>query len=135
MQGWFDLGFDWIEVNLSTREPGFYSQILQIHDNTQDMNAFKFFQVPIGNSKCVQNFKFHNDAPMIKYCQKLLNSCFFIILASSFAINKQIKAANYISFYIEESLKSEVVNHMDIANSILKNEKKNLKANRNFIIA
>ena len=77
-QSWFDIDFDWIEVNFSTCEPDFYTKPFQIHDDTQDTNAFKMFQVPIGNSKCVKKFKFHNDAPMSKYCQKSLNSCCFI---------------------------------------------------------
>ena len=33
-QRWFDLEFDWIEVNFSTREPDFYKKLFQIHDNT-----------------------------------------------------------------------------------------------------
>ena len=46
----FDLDFDWIEVNFSTREPDFYMKLFQIHDETQYTNSFKFFQVPIGSS-------------------------------------------------------------------------------------
>ena len=68
-------GFDWIEVNFSTREPYFYKKPFQIHDDTQNINTFKRFQVPIGNTKCVESFKFRNDAPILKYCQKSLNSC------------------------------------------------------------
>ena len=83
-QRWFDLGFDWIKVNFSTSEPGLYKSFFQIHEDTQDKNTFKFFEVPIGNSKCVEKFKFHSDAPMLKYCQKLLNSCFFSSLVSAF---------------------------------------------------
>ena len=30
-QRWFDLDFDWIEINFSTREPDFYKKIFQIH--------------------------------------------------------------------------------------------------------
>ena len=76
-QHWFDPDFDWVEVNFSTREPDFYKKLFQIHDSTQDTNTSKLFQVPIWNSKCVENLKFHNDAPMLKYFQKSLNSCFF----------------------------------------------------------
>ena len=36
----------------------------------QGDNKFKKFQVPIGNAKCVESFKFQNDAPIIKYCKK-----------------------------------------------------------------
>ena len=31
-QRWLDLDFDWIEDIFSTREPGFYKTIYQIHD-------------------------------------------------------------------------------------------------------
>ena len=79
-QHWFDLDFDWIEVNFSTRETDFYKKHFQIHGDTQDTKTFEMFQVPIGKSKCVKNFKFLNDAPMLKYRQKLLNSCCFISL-------------------------------------------------------
>ena len=52
-QRWFDLDFDCIEVIFSTCEHDFYKKPFQIHDNTQDTNTYKIFQVPIGNSKCV----------------------------------------------------------------------------------
>ena len=81
-QRWFDLELDWIEVNFSTCDPGFYKKIFQSHDNTQDINTFRLFQVPIGNAKCVESFKFQNDAPILKYCQKSLNSCCLSSLAS-----------------------------------------------------
>ena len=71
----------------------------------------------------MKKFKFHNDAPMLKYCLKSLNSFCFRSLASYFVSIKQIKAANAISFSIETSLKIKVGNHIDFANSILKNEK------------
>ena len=100
-QCWFDLDFDWIEVNYSTRDPDLYKKLFQTHDDAQDTNSFKFFQVPIGNSKCVKTFKFHNDSPILKYCQKLLNSFYFISLASDFASIKKIKATNDISYLIE----------------------------------
>ena len=71
------------------------------------------------------SFKFQNDAPILKYCQKLLNSCCFSSLASAFAIINHNKAANAILLRIEESLESEVGNHIDFANDILKNKKRN----------
>ena len=37
-QRWFDLGFNWIEVNFSTREPDLYKKICQRYDGTQDTN-------------------------------------------------------------------------------------------------
>ena len=51
---WFDLDLDWIEVNFSTREPDLYKKLFQGHDDTQDINTFKCFQVPIGNTNCVE---------------------------------------------------------------------------------
>ena len=50
----FDIDFDWIEVNFSTRETDFYKKLFQSHDETQDTNTYKIFQVPIGNAKCVE---------------------------------------------------------------------------------
>ena len=70
----------------------------------------------------MENFKFHNDDPMLKYCQKSLNSCCFSSLESDFAIIQQTKAVNSKSLRIEESLKSEVGNRIDLTNAILKNE-------------
>ena len=77
----------------------------------------------------MQAFKDHNDAPILKYCQKSLNICCFSSLSSDLVIIKQIKAANDIPLCIEESLKSEVSNRIDFENTILKDEKK-LKANQ-----
>ena len=62
------------------------SVLLGSHDDTQDTNKFKRFQVPIGNEKCVESFKFQSDDPILKYCQKSLNSCCFSSLASAFYI-------------------------------------------------
>ena len=67
--------------------------------------------------------KFHNDAPMLKYCQKLLNRCCFSILAQDFASIEQTKPFNDISFFTEEYLRIKVGNHVDIAKDIMKNEK------------
>ena len=113
---WFDLDLDWIDINFSTREPDFYKKLFQSHDNKQDTNTFKTFQVPIGNAKVVKSFVFHKDAPILSYCQKTLNSCCFSSLASAFVSNKQIKAVHAISIRIKESLKSEVCNRIDFAN-------------------
>ena len=71
----------------------------------------------------MENFKFHNDAPILKYFQKSLNSCCFSSLASALVSIEQIKSANDISFHIEEPLKSKDANHIDFVNTILKNRK------------
>ena len=46
----------------STRDPDLYKKLFQSHNNTQDINTFRFFQVSIRNAKCVESFKFQNDA-------------------------------------------------------------------------
>ena len=43
-QRWFDLDFDWIGVNFSTREPDLHRKLFQRHANTQDKNTFKNFK-------------------------------------------------------------------------------------------
>ena len=122
-QLWFDLGLDWIEINFSTHEPDLYKKLFQSHDDTQDINKFKLFQVKIGNAKCVESFKFQNDAPILKYCQKSLNSCCFSSLASAFTSINHNKAANDISLRIEKYLKIKIGNCIDFANDILKRKK------------
>ena len=89
---WFDLDLDWIDINFSTREPDFYKKLFQSHDNEQDKDTFRTFQVPIGNAKVVKLFVFHKDAPILSYCQKTLNSCCFSSLSSAFASIKHFKA-------------------------------------------
>ena len=98
-------------------------KLFQIHDDKQDDNTFKTFWVPIGNSKFVESFKFQNDAPILKYCQKTLNGCCFSSLASAFASINRFNSDNAISMRIEESLKSEVGNRIDFENGILKRKK------------
>ena len=95
-QQWFDIDFDCIGVSFSTREPYFYKKHFQRHDDTQDIDKFKFFQVPIGNAKCVENIKFHNDYSILKYSQNLLNCCCFSSLASAFASINHNKSDNAI---------------------------------------
>ena len=122
-QCWFDLDFGWIEVNFITCEPDFYRITFQRHDDKQDTNTFRIFEVPIGNSKCVKKNNFHSNAPMLKYFKKSLNICCFSSLASYFASIEQTNSENAISLSIEKSLKSEVGNIIDFDNAILKNEK------------
>ena len=112
-------------MNFSTREPDFYKKLFQSHDNEQDKNTFKTFQVPIGNVKVVKSFVFHKDAPILSYCQNTLNIFCFSIFASTFDSNKHFKAADSISIRIKESLKSELGNGIDFANEIMLNRKRN----------
>ena len=101
-----------------------YLCLVQSHDNEQDKDTFKNFQVPIGNAKVVKSFVFHKDAPILSYCQKILNTCCFSSLALYFASKKHFKAANAISTRIKESLESEVGNRINFANDIMLNKKK-----------
>ena len=101
-QIWFYLYLYWIEINFSSREPGFYKKSFQIHNDTHDDNTFKIIQVPIRNAKCVESFKFQNDAPILKHFPKTLNSCCFSSLASAFASINHNAVANTISTCIEE---------------------------------
>ena len=82
-QRWFGIDSDCIEVNLAQLRL-ISIRKFQSNDDTQDTNTFKSFQVPIGISKCVETFKFHNDAPIFKYCQKSFNKCCFSSLESAF---------------------------------------------------
>ena len=119
------LDLDWIDINFSTREPGFYKNLFQNHDNEQEADSFRIFEVPIGNSKVVKSFVFHKDAPTLIYRQKSLNSCCFSILASAFSSINQIKAANAISLRMKESLKSKSGNCIHFASEIMLNRKRN----------
>ena len=127
---WFDIDLDWININFSTREPDFYKKTFQSHDNEQDTDTFRTFQVPIGNAKVIKSFLFHKDAPIITYSQKSLNSCCFGSLASAFAIINHFKAADTISIRIKESLKSEVGNRIDFSIEIMLNRKRNKSETR-----
>ena len=123
-QRWFDLDLDWTEKRLALMSL-ISIRNFQIHDDSQDNNTFKSFQVPIGNAKCVESFKFQIDAPIFKYCRKSLNSCCFSSSESTFASINHNNVANAIPMRIEESLKSEVGNRIDFANDILRNKKRN----------
>ena len=89
-------------------------------------SSLKRFQVPIGNAKCVESFIIQIDAPILKYCRQSFNSCCFSSLMSAFSSINHNNAANAISMRIDKSLKSEVGNHIDFANDILKNNKRNI---------
>ena len=97
---WFDLDLDCIEVNCITRDPDFYKKLFQSHNDTQDINIFRSFQVPIGNAKIVESFKFQNNTPILNYSQNSLHSCFLCSLASAFDSINYNKADNAISLRI-----------------------------------
>ena len=95
------------------------------HEKEQETDSFRIFQVPIGNAKVVLSFVFHEDAPILSYRQKSLNSCCYSSLASDFASINHFKAAADISLRIKEPLKSEVGNLIHFATDITKKNKKN----------
>ena len=72
----------------------------------------------------MDSFKFHSDAPILKYCQKLLNRYCFISLESDFDSINQNKSTNAIPLHIDYSLESEVGNCIVFANPFLKRRKK-----------
>ena len=84
------------------------------------------FVVPIRNAKNVEEMKYHIDAPMIKYWQSTLNSCYFSSFSSAFDCINQIKAVNVISNCIEESLTSQVGfrNCIGFSDTVLKTQKR-----------
>ena len=47
----FDLDLNWNDINFSTCEPDLYKKLFQSHENEQEKNTFKFFQVPVGNAR------------------------------------------------------------------------------------
>ena len=68
---------------------------------------------------------FHKDTPILRYCQKTLNSCCFSSLEPAFDSIKYFKAENAISIRIKEALESEVGNRIHFANEIMLNNKGN----------
>ena len=49
-----------------------------------DPKVFQIFGVPIGNAKITRKVQFHPAAPVIKYHQKISDSCYLSSLVSSF---------------------------------------------------
>ena len=65
-----------------------------------NINTIILFQVSNGNAKCVESFKFQNDAGILNYCQNSLNSCCFSTLVSDFDSINHNKSDNAISLHI-----------------------------------
>ena len=81
---WFDLDHEWLKENFTTREQDFYKKIDQAKFRGDNTKTYKIFGVPIGNVKMTRKVKFHPAALLIKYHQKIYNSCCLSSLASSF---------------------------------------------------
>ena len=56
-QSWFDLDFDQIEVNFSTREPNLYKKLFHSHDDKQDTNTLKNISIYNGKFKMYGKFQ------------------------------------------------------------------------------
>ena len=76
-QRWFDLDFDWNEVNVCAREPDFYNKNFQNHDDTQDTKTFKLFQVPIRNSNVWKRLSFK----MMPQCSSIVRSRWIYVVS------------------------------------------------------
>ena len=74
-----------------------------------------------------EKVKFHSKAPMLKYCQKSLNSFCLSSLVSDFSSFKQTKDANTTSKRIKEYFKSEVGNRIYIQILFIKSKNKGEK--------
>ena len=68
-----------------------------------------------------RKIKFHSNSPILKYSRNSLNSRCYSSLAPAFTIILKTKDANAISMRLEEPLKNEGVNSIDLENVIFKN--------------
>ena len=127
----FDLYFDLIEENLAYLNLISIGKYIKGRKKHKIEINLKLFEVPIGNTKCVEEMKFHIKDPMLKYFQNSLNSCIFGSLSSSFDSINQTKSINAIAMCIEELLTNQVGNCIDFANAILKTQKR-VKGEKKF---
>ena len=51
---WFDLDHEWLEENIFTRAPDFYSQLYKMNIEIQDMETYQIFVVTMGNTKTIE---------------------------------------------------------------------------------
>ena len=80
----FNLDHEWLKENVRTHEPDFYRKLYQTKFRGDDTKTFQIFGVPIGYAKITGKLQFHPAAPVIKYHQKIPNSCCLSSLASAF---------------------------------------------------
>ena len=79
---WFDLFHEQLKDNFRTRELYLYRKMYQTKVRDDDTKTFQIFRVPIGNAKITRKVKFHPAASVIKYHQKISNSCCLSSLSS-----------------------------------------------------
>ena len=85
-----------------TREPYLYFKIYQNIFRGDDTKTYQLFAVPIGNVKITDEIQFRPAAPVIKYHQKLSNSCCLSSLASSFHVIVDNRAVTALVNIIEK---------------------------------
>ena len=72
---WFDTDVEWIEENLSTREPQFYKRPFQTNIEGQYGITYPIFLVLIGNAKETGEIERNIQATMVAYHQNASKSC------------------------------------------------------------
>ena len=100
-------------------------------DTTHD---YQKFGVPIGNAKMNKKVMFRTEAPLIKYHQKISNSCCLSSLVSAFQCIDDNRAVTVLTNLIEESLtlQTEIFkSRAHFANTIMKNRRK-IKSEQNL---
>ena len=85
-----------------THEPDFYNKNYQNKFRGDDTKTYQTFGLPIGNAK--KKVKFHPEASVIKYHQKLSNSCYLSGLNSAFRYIGDDRAVTVLVNRIQESL-------------------------------
>ena len=107
-----------------TREPDFYKKLNQTNTRDDDTKTYKLFVVPIGKAKITDEIKFHPEEPVIKYHQRLSNSCCLGRLTSAFQSTGDYRAITALVNIIEESLTlqtDKISNRLHFSNAIMKN--------------
>ena len=96
----------------------------QAKSRGDDTQKYQIFGAPIGNAKITRKVQFRPAALVIKYHQKISNSCFLSSLASDFhCINYNRAVSDHVNF-IEESLTLQTEKFKNIihfANDIMSN--------------
>ena len=67
-----------------TYEPDLYRDLYQTKFRRDDTKIFQIFAVQMGNAKIAIKVKIHLAAPVMKYLQKISNSCCLSSLALAF---------------------------------------------------
>ena len=79
-----------------TCEPDFYRKLYQTKFRADDTKIFQIFGGPIGNAKITRKVQFRLAAPVMKYHQKISNSCCLSSLASAFHCINENRAVLFL---------------------------------------